>query len=148
MANSTPVQSIDRVFDIVEALSSSPHGMSLTDLAAAVSLHVSTVHRLLASLSSRGYVQKDIETGKYRLTLKMFEVGSRAENAGKRVVVLEDTSTTGGSPLKAAAALEKAGAHVVAVCVVVDRDTGAKAAIEAAGYAYRFAIGLRDLGLA
>ena len=78
MANSTPVQSIDRVFDIVEALSSSPHGMSLTDLAAAVGLHVSTVHRLLASLSSRGYVQKDIETGKYRLTLKMFEVGSRA----------------------------------------------------------------------
>ena len=48
MANSTPVQSIDRVFDIVEALSSSPHGMSLTDLAAAVGLHVSTVHRLLA----------------------------------------------------------------------------------------------------
>ena len=76
MANSTPVQSIDRVFDIVEALSSSPHGMSLTDLAAAVGLHVSTVHRLLASLSSRGYVQKDIETGKYRLTLKMFEVGA------------------------------------------------------------------------
>ena len=50
MANSTPVQSIDRVFDIVEALSSSPHGMSLTDLAAAVGLHVSTVHSLLASL--------------------------------------------------------------------------------------------------
>ena len=78
MANGSPVQSIDRVFDIVEALSNHSHGMTLTDLSAEVGLHVSTTHRLLAALTARGYVQKDIETGKYRLTLKMFEVGSRA----------------------------------------------------------------------
>ncbi|MEY3310454.1 MAG: hypothetical protein RL107_590 [Actinomycetota bacterium] len=66
---------------------------------------------------------------------------------GKRVIVLEDTSTTGGSPLAAAAALEKAGAIVVAVAVVVDRNTGAKEIIEAAGYEYRSAISLSDLGL-
>lgn len=66
---------------------------------------------------------------------------------GKRVVVVEDTSTTGGSPLKAAEALVKAGAHIVAVCVVVDRDTGAKEVIEAAGYPYRAALTLDDLGL-
>lgn len=68
--------------------------------------------------------------------------------AGKRVVVLEDTSTTGGSPLTAARALEKVGAEVVAVAVVVDRATGAREVIEEAGYAYRYAIGLEDLGLA
>ncbi|MGY6497017.1 MAG: orotate phosphoribosyltransferase [Microcella sp.] len=68
--------------------------------------------------------------------------------AGKRVVVLEDTSTTGGSPLTAARALEKVGAEVVAVAVVVDRATGAQQVIEEAGYAYRYAIGLEDLGLA
>lgn len=67
---------------------------------------------------------------------------------GKRVVVLEDTSTTGGSPLTAARALEKVGAIVVAVAVVVDRATGAQKVIEDAGYAYRYAIGLDDLGLA
>ena len=67
--------------------------------------------------------------------------------AGKRVVVLEDTSTTGGSPLTAIAALEKAGAIVVGVCVVVDRNTGAKERIEEAGYPYFAAIGLSDLGL-
>jgi orotate phosphoribosyltransferase len=67
--------------------------------------------------------------------------------AGKRVVVLEDTSTTGGSPLKAAEALERAGAIVVGVAVVVDRATGAQAVIERAGYPYRAAIGLADLGL-
>lgn len=67
--------------------------------------------------------------------------------AGKRVIVLEDTSTTGGSPLAAIVALEKVGAVVVAVAVVVDRDTGAKEVIEAAGYRYLAAIGLSDLGL-
>ncbi|WP_246149988.1 orotate phosphoribosyltransferase [Agromyces intestinalis] len=67
---------------------------------------------------------------------------------GKRVIVLEDTSTTGGSPLKAVEALRKVGAEVVAVAVVVDRDTGAREVIEAAGVPYLYAIGLADLGLA
>jgi orotate phosphoribosyltransferase len=67
--------------------------------------------------------------------------------AGKRVVVLEDTSTTGGSPLKAIEALLAVGAEIAAVAVVVDRDTGAKQVIEAAGYPYFAAIGLADLGL-
>ncbi|MCU1480368.1 MAG: orotate phosphoribosyltransferase [Subtercola sp.] len=66
---------------------------------------------------------------------------------GKRVVVIEDTSTTGGSPLKAIEALEKVGAIVVGVAVVVDRNTEARERIEAAGYPYFYAIGLADLGL-
>jgi orotate phosphoribosyltransferase len=66
---------------------------------------------------------------------------------GKRVIVLEDTSTTGGSPLKAIEALEKVGAVIAGVAVVVDRNTGAKETIEAAGYPYFSAIGLADLGL-
>ena len=68
--------------------------------------------------------------------------------SGKKVIVVEDTSTTGGSPLKAIEAVEKAGGIVVAVAVVVDRDTGAKQVIEEAGYPYRAALGLADLGLA
>ncbi|RNE67291.1 orotate phosphoribosyltransferase [Cryobacterium tepidiphilum] len=67
--------------------------------------------------------------------------------AGKRVVVLEDTSTTGGSPLKAIEALVKAGAEIAGVAVVVDRNTGAREVIEAAGYPYFAALGLDDLGL-
>ena len=69
------------------------------------------------------------------------------ELEGKRVIVLEDTSTTGGSPLKAVEALLKVGAEIVAVAVVVDRNTGAQQVIEAAGYPYLYAIGLADLGL-
>jgi len=67
--------------------------------------------------------------------------------AGRRVVVLEDTSTTGGSPLKAIEALKKVGAEIAAVAVVVDRATGAREAIEGAGYRYLAAIDLGDLGL-
>ena len=66
---------------------------------------------------------------------------------GRRVVVVEDTSTTGGSPLTAAKALEEAGAIIVAVATVVDRDTGAKQIIEEAGYKYFSAVSLDDLGL-
>ena len=66
---------------------------------------------------------------------------------GKRVIVVEDTSTTGGSPLQAIEALEKVGAIVAGVAVVVDRQAPAKARIEEAGYEYRYAIGLADLGL-
>jgi orotate phosphoribosyltransferase len=67
--------------------------------------------------------------------------------AGKRVIVVEDTSTTGGSPMKAIGALEKVGAEVAGVAVVMDRATGAKEIIEAAGYPYFSAVGLADLGL-
>lgn len=66
---------------------------------------------------------------------------------GKRVVVVEDTSTTGGSPLKAIEALLRVGAEVAGVAVVVDRATGAREIIEDAGYPYFSAIGLADLGL-
>ena len=67
---------------------------------------------------------------------------------GRKVVVVEDTSTTGGSPLTAAKALEEAGATIVAVATVVDRSTGAQKIIEDAGYKYFSAIGLTDLDLA
>ena len=52
---------------------------------------------------------------------------------GKSVVAVEDTSTTGGSVLTAVEALREAGANVVAVAVIVDRDTGSREVIEAAG---------------
>ena len=71
------VQSIDRVFDILEVLSATPQGLALSDLAAATSLHTSTAHRLLASLANRGYVRKDAENGKYRLTLRLYEISRR-----------------------------------------------------------------------
>jgi orotate phosphoribosyltransferase len=65
--------------------------------------------------------------------------------AGKRVLAVEDTSTTGGSVLAAVEALKEAGAIVVGVAVIVER--GAEQAIKDAGYKYYAAYSLKDLGL-
>lgn len=67
---------------------------------------------------------------------------------GRRVLAVEDTSTTGGSALTAVEALREAGAEVVAVAVIVDRDTGARERIEAEGLPYYAAYSVGDLGLA
>lgn len=67
--------------------------------------------------------------------------------AGRRVLVVEDTSTTGGSVMTAVEAVREAGGEVVGVAVIVDRNTGARERIEAAGVPYRYAVGLADLGL-
>ena len=70
------------------------------------------------------------------------------EISGRRVLVLEDTSTTGGSPLAALQAVRDAGATAVGVAVIADRATGAAQKIEAEGVPYLFAYSLADLGLA
>ncbi len=67
--------------------------------------------------------------------------------AGRNVLVVEDTSTTGASPLAAVRAAGEAGAVVVGVATVVDRETGAREVIEAEGVPYRALLGLADLGL-
>jgi len=67
--------------------------------------------------------------------------------AGRSVLVVEDTSTTGASPLAAVRAARDEGATVVGVATVVDRATGAKEIIENEGVSYRALLGLADLGL-
>jgi orotate phosphoribosyltransferase len=67
--------------------------------------------------------------------------------AGRPVLVVEDTSTTGGSVLTAVRAVREVGATIVGVATVVDRDTGAREAIEAEGLSYRAILGPADLDL-
>ncbi len=55
---------------------------------------------------------------------------------GDRVVVLEDVVTTGGQAVRAARAVEAAGARVLEVLAVVDRHEGGREGVEAAGYRY------------
>ncbi|GAB3553420.1 orotate phosphoribosyltransferase [Arthrobacter tumbae] len=86
-----------------------------------------------------------------RKAQKTYGMGRQVEGpdvAGRDVVVLEDTSTTGGSALTAVEGVRKAGANVVAVAVIVDRDTGSKERIESeAGVPYLFAFSKDELGL-
>jgi orotate phosphoribosyltransferase len=69
------------------------------------------------------------------------------EVTGQPVLAVDDTSTTGASVLAAVDALTEAGANVVGVATVVDRDTGAREAIAARGLPYRYLLERTDLGL-
>lgn len=70
------IQIVNRVLDIIETLAEAPSPMGPTKLAEATGLSKSTVHRLLASLHSRNYVEKDIVNGKYSIGPKLIEVVS------------------------------------------------------------------------
>jgi orotate phosphoribosyltransferase len=103
-----------------------------------------------AMLHQSAAAGKTIDAFVVRKEAKAHGMGRQVEGpevSGKSLIVIEDTSTTGGSPLTAAAALEKAGGNILAVATVVDRDTGARQAIEAKGYRYLSLISLKELGL-
>ncbi|MGV8977087.1 MAG: orotate phosphoribosyltransferase [Cellulomonas sp.] len=102
---------------------------------------------LLHAAASRG---QDLDAFVVRKEAKAHGMQRRIEGpdiAGRRVVVLEDTSTTGASPIAAVEAAREAGAEVMGVAVIVDRSTGAQQKIEALGVPYHFVFNLSDLGL-
>ena len=80
MAEKSGVQRVERIFQLIESLAAHPAGAGLQRLAQDTDLAKSTVHRLLASLVSLGYAAQD-ENGRYRLTLKMFELSSGIVNS-------------------------------------------------------------------
>jgi len=67
---------------------------------------------------------------------------------GRRVLIVEDTTTTGASPMDAVAAARQEGAEVVAVATIADRATGAREKLEAQGLTYVSVYSLQELGLA
>ena len=73
------VQSVDRTLDVLEALASRRGATGISELAVLVGLHVSTVHRLLATLVDRGYVRQDPETSRYHLGSRVFTLASAAD---------------------------------------------------------------------
>ena len=102
---------------------------------------------LLHAAASRG---QDLDAFVVRKEGRAHGLQRRIEGpdvAGRRVVAVEDTSTTGGSVMTAVEALREAGADVAGVAVIVDRDTGAREVIEAAGLSYHAIFSLADLGL-
>lgn len=70
------VQSIDRAFEILETLAVEKDGLGVTEIGNRIGLHKSTVHRLITSMAERGYIEKNRDTGMYRLGLKFVELCS------------------------------------------------------------------------
>jgi orotate phosphoribosyltransferase len=104
-----------------------------------------------ALMHAAGQAGRAIDAFVVRKAQKSYGMGRQVEGpevSGRNVVVLEDTSTTGGSALTAVEGVRKAGGNVVAVAVIVDRDTGSKERIEAeAGVPYLYVFGKEELGL-
>ncbi|WP_125153561.1 IclR family transcriptional regulator [Clostridium rectalis] len=71
------VQSVDRSLSILEVLSDYENGLGITEISEKVNLHKSTVHRLLATLIHKGYVKQEEKANKYKVTLKLFELGNK-----------------------------------------------------------------------
>lgn len=70
------VQSVDRAISILEALAKEKNGCGVTELSNATGLHKTTVFRLLSTLMSRGYVEKDLNSDHYRLGIRILLLGS------------------------------------------------------------------------
>jgi IclR family acetate operon transcriptional repressor len=73
------VQSVDRTLDVLEALATRRGATGISELSHLVGLHVSTVHRLLATLVDRGYVRQDPESSRYHLGSRIFTLASAAD---------------------------------------------------------------------
>ena len=70
------VQSVDRALSILETLAEDDEGYRLSDLAVRTGLSASTVHRLLATLESRRFVQFDRAASKWHVGVRSFTVGA------------------------------------------------------------------------
>ena len=71
-------QVLDRTFQIFDILADDRSGHGVTELAEKLNLHKSTAHRLIMVLESSRYVERDIDTGKYRLGSRILELGLSA----------------------------------------------------------------------
>jgi DNA-binding IclR family transcriptional regulator len=71
----TPIQVIDRMMQLIDALTDSPEPASLKALAAATGLHPSTAHRILNVMVQNGFADRQ-EPGSYRLGMRFLELGN------------------------------------------------------------------------
>lgn len=70
------VRAVERALDILLCFSGTEMELGLSEIAKKVGLHKSTVHRLLASLESKGFIRRHPQTDKYRLGWTILELVS------------------------------------------------------------------------
>jgi len=79
--NPAHVQSVDRAIRLLEHMAQEKEDLGLTEIANALAWPKSTVHGLISTLCCRNYVEQSPGTGRYRLGLKLFELGSTVERS-------------------------------------------------------------------
>ncbi|OIJ08204.1 IclR family transcriptional regulator [Anaerobacillus arseniciselenatis] len=70
------IQSVDRALKILDLFDEHNTELKITEISEKMMLHKSTVHSLLKTLQSHHYIEQDLETGKYKLGMKLFERGN------------------------------------------------------------------------
>jgi IclR family transcriptional regulator, KDG regulon repressor len=73
---SNHVRAVDRALDVLLCFTTGETALSLSEIAQRVAIHKSTVHRLLATLEARRFLQRDRATGRYRLGFQLVELAS------------------------------------------------------------------------
>ncbi|WP_400162435.1 IclR family transcriptional regulator [Brevibacillus sp. TJ4] len=74
------IQSVDRAIDIIELFTASTPELSVKEISERLHLSKSTVHGLIKTLEYRGLLEQNLENQKYRLGLKLFELGNLVGN--------------------------------------------------------------------
>ncbi len=70
------IKSVIRAIDILEEMSRAKQAIRITELSEIIGVSKSTIHRFLSTLEYKGFVEQEDESGKYRLSLKLFELGN------------------------------------------------------------------------
>ena len=79
-SNKGKLKSIDKVLDLLEFLSVNEQDAGVTEINKKLHMGLSTIHRILTTLKSRGYIIQNLGTKKYRLGIKLFELGSTVQS--------------------------------------------------------------------
>ena len=83
------IKSIDKVLDLLEFLSANEQETGITEISKNLHMGLSTVYRILTTLKSRGYVIQNQQTTKYRLGIKLFELGCAVQSTKRLVEVIK-----------------------------------------------------------
>ncbi|MFB6465627.1 IclR family transcriptional regulator [Cytobacillus sp. Hz8] len=77
MERENMVKSVSRALDIISIVSMKKGGLGVTEIANQMDINKSSVHRILSTLTEYGYIEQDIETGRYKLGYKFLEISSK-----------------------------------------------------------------------
>jgi DNA-binding IclR family transcriptional regulator len=78
--NKERIKSIDKALDLLEFLSNNKNEAGISEISQRINMGLSTVHRIITTLKSRGYIIQNQKTLKYRLGIKLFELGCEVQN--------------------------------------------------------------------
>lgn len=82
------IKSLNKALDLLEFLSGNGHEIGIAELSKQLKMSLSTVHRILSTLKSRGYIVQNQNTAKYRLGIKLFELGCEVQNAKNLIRII------------------------------------------------------------